>query len=539
MMKWTECNIDGGTFFQGDPTSLERTEVTMVTQALDNQWLPKEILDKKPKSLIEDGVFEERNGFVRREFLRSLLNAKHLVANRAFLFNNHSIFAFYKEKDSEQEMFRRLLSERAVIPFLFNEQSPFIRRDVELKATEPIFGFLPDAFDKWQDMCRDAKPSCLRLAWPSDGDDRRNTDLITRHLAKVFHEFGVRAQYGQFDVYASHLGIDETKKKDFATHLHQIAGWFHGAGHDDAGNPKFRTRNELYTHFLVQPNSNTSHGRLDWNRPWVSEVKRLFDLRYNVNLADAIGRFAITPPGSPPRVALQESTLQNQTAKSETSAEQMIEIVRRTLADSVQRNLDMPLLDHILLADVYGVRQEKPWNDYISSFSKLIQSVGPEIDLATSVTNLGQNIHQVFEQYGKVAGALADIARRRHVDYVAAKVRMSCGFMIDIAGIALAFIAQTGAKVHVEIYQDARERILAVLPANGIATLVVRLFFKDPTRNDILELQADLIQRRLPNARVEIDKILRDLGLIGARERPQPTAAEQEANVNFIDEVDD
>ena len=92
-----EVRRDGNTeFFAAIPDDLDR--VVSVPQAFDNQWVPDEVLSealragRRPN---DDQLEKKRTAYVRREYLRSLVNSGQVVINRAFLYNNPAIYRDY------------------------------------------------------------------------------------------------------------------------------------------------------------------------------------------------------------------------------------------------------------------------------------------------------------------------------------------------------------------------------------------------------------------------------------------------------------
>jgi hypothetical protein len=528
-MRWERTNRDGADYWKGDASLLR--PVSIIAQALDNQWLPSHLLVdllREGKSLVD--LAPQRDRFVRREFVRAILNAEHLVANRAYLYNNASIAQFYSGKNSpEREALQLLMQDRALIPFLFNELSPH----------QAITTFDRDqaAFENWQELCRDASPHCIRMAWPDDdGADGRNDILIRRQLARPFHEYGKTANGGDAQIYASHLGIAGERVPAFMDLLDDVCTWFAKPVRDSEGGLRFRTRNEFYQHYLIQPGTTVSDGRFDPNRPFVAEIKRLVDLKYNVNLADAIGRYALTPAESPPRVALQETKVGQRTESGQASAEELTALLRAIVADMVHRQLDVPLLDYVSLQDVLKVRRDAPaWRNYIGSFESLLASISPEISLDQAAGPFNDSLHNVFENYSSVVNQLGAAIRQRQADALVPAVKITYGLLLTLAGIPIGFLGPATGL----LFGIGCSFLSEYLPAGQPAVMVAKLVFRSPSRNDILELQSDLFQRRLPNAREELKTRAGNLRKLGCKETAASPNQVDEATINHGVENDD
>jgi hypothetical protein len=76
--------------------SLGSTEVTVVAQCLDNQWVPRGLLHRMiGEKVALNAVESKRAPYVRAEYIRALINAQRVVCNRAYLFNNPVVFNDY------------------------------------------------------------------------------------------------------------------------------------------------------------------------------------------------------------------------------------------------------------------------------------------------------------------------------------------------------------------------------------------------------------------------------------------------------------
>ena len=150
-----EVRRDGDVeFFAAIPDDLDR--VVSVPQAFDNQWVPDGLMAQtiKPgRRLADDQLEQQRMPYVRREYLRSLVNSGQVVINRAFLYNNPAIFRDYAKSGKDREDFKELLSGRVVIPYLYAEPSP---------ATEPrAFSRRGAGWEGWRQVISGSAPMAL------------------------------------------------------------------------------------------------------------------------------------------------------------------------------------------------------------------------------------------------------------------------------------------------------------------------------------------------------------------------------------------
>jgi hypothetical protein len=139
-----ERNDGNVNFFVAEPDDLSR--VVSVPQAFDNQWVPagvlKDALSGRSRPS-DDKIEAERRPHVRREYLRSLVNAGQIVINRAFLYNNPAIYQDYVHAGRHRDEFKRLIDQRVVIPYLFRESSP---------ATQPVFTRRDAGWQGWSEI---------------------------------------------------------------------------------------------------------------------------------------------------------------------------------------------------------------------------------------------------------------------------------------------------------------------------------------------------------------------------------------------------
>lgn len=511
MADWKPANIDGADFWAGDASCLE--SVSVIAQAFDNQWVPNAVLN----NMLEEGkcledVRADRDERVRIEFIRSLINARQVISNRAYLYNNRAVSQSYTTSGAEREAFHSLLRTKAVLPFLFAEKAPH-----QPPSKKEDFDRDRVAFEAWQEVCREAKPYCLRLAWPTnDGNDDRNRTLIRNLLARPFHQYGKSAVDGDAKVYSEHLGIPEQQRRDFKVKLQEVLDWFGKAPLDDEGNVTFRQREHFYEQFVVKKDSKVQQGFYDKSKPFAAELKRLVDLKYNTNLADALGRYALTPVDSLPRIALQESRTLKQPEEGEISAEQLTALMRSKVFDITQRSLDLPLISGLTLSDVVKVRQELPaWDTYIFSIDKLLRNVSADdLDFDSVLVNVSGILEEVFENYCSLGSSIAELIRKRNEQAVVPAVRVGYGIVLAVAGVPIGMVSLAGGV----IFAVGAAIVPALLPAGAPAQVVAKLYFRDPGRQEIMQMETDIMERQLPNAKEGIDKVLSELRRAGFKE---------------------
>ncbi|TDC79087.1 hypothetical protein E1283_03535 [Streptomyces hainanensis] len=345
----------------------------------------------KRKSLRD--VARERDRDVRAEYLRSLINARQLVVNRVYFYNNHAISRDLLQDGAERDAHRRLLADGTLVPFLVGEHEP-TDRPQQVDVVE-------DAFVAWQEtvagMAASERMTCLRLSW-NDERNSRNTRsaLVDPFAARVQ---GLTAK--DIPLLADQLGVPARDTGAFAEHIGRIVEWSNARRvRGEAVN-----RGLLYEEFVTVPGSPVADGRYDRSRPFSGETKQLLDLVYNVNLADALGMYPLTPSGSLRRLVLQEWRDVRVTASGETirDPEQLAGFLRRLAFATVQDRLTPASLDELTLQDVWRLRQSGAWHAYIAAFTRL----------TADPAHFEDHIREVFSHYATLNSEIIRLAAER------------------------------------------------------------------------------------------------------------------------------
>jgi hypothetical protein len=363
----------------------------IVPQALDNQWVPTKVLKnltKRGKSLND---WNRRKKFVLSEWRRSLIYAPQVVVNRAALFNNSIVVDDYSGKNKKH--FQELLSRRVIVDYLLTEESPDQR---------PSFDISDEKWNRWVDVIQGTNLSCIRLDWGKQEDDFKN-------ISAVFHNY---VQSLNMPDKTEHLtnafGISKRRREDFRKRLIDVARY----AFDIASQGKNVLRNELYKNFVCVDGSQIDDGYYDKNKPFSTELKEIFDLRYTVNLPDALGRYAFTPKGSPDRTALgdvNQATMQNLLQENRVS--EFIETLKRMQFAAINDALYLKGLDILTLEDVLKVRNTEEWDEYSVNLNSLLNTplefADKVDDVATSFIKLNRKITDLkIESIKKSAGKI-------------------------------------------------------------------------------------------------------------------------------------
>ncbi|GFM98542.1 hypothetical protein Sfulv_33530 [Streptomyces fulvorobeus] len=130
------------------------------------------------------------------------------------------------------------------------------------------------------------------------------------------------------------------------------------------------TRETVYQEFLSRPGTEVRHGLLR-EGGHIVPAKQLIDLLYNVGIPKVSRITALTPPGSPPRAALQE--LGDDILPQETDPETIGLLLRDLFADALHRAVDGPnSYGSLSLADITRLRTTEEWHSYVNSLDAFV-----------------------------------------------------------------------------------------------------------------------------------------------------------------------
>ncbi len=332
------------------PSRLAKAAVA--PQVLDNQWVPDVLLN----IMIRDGkslndVQKERSKYVIKEWRRALVYGEQVVVNRAFMFNNDVVVDDYDDSESRGYL-KKLLNSRVIVPYLVFEDSP---------DQKPNFDIQDNLWNSWMDIVRDTNLACVRLDWGDQSDDLKqlsgkyhnyiqtlNTQQRAEHLAS-----SLKVPGNQFDAFRKRL-------KDVASFAFNLA------------DTRLVTRNDLYKEFIVTDGSNTAEGYYS-QKPFAAKIKQIVDLKYNVNLPDAMGMYSLTPEDSPPRSALGdlEEAIRANIISSD-NVKDILQALRSLAFDQIAQGMYLKSLGDLTLADVITTRETDEWFEYKGAMLDLL-----------------------------------------------------------------------------------------------------------------------------------------------------------------------
>lgn len=357
---------DGNTeFVQVWPHQLSK--LTVVAQALDNQWLTRKMLADMRRQFTTStpwglaDLHDLRRQVGRAEYVRALINSRQLVANRVFLYNTDYVAEDYVQAGDTRQAFIELLNHGAIVPYLFSERSPSeTPRDVE--KVEAVFA-------QWKQVCQEALVRGVRLDW----DDERNTQecrLLNGRFALWLHGLPMLQNVGDIKTLAAQVGLAPEQIPAFQRRLQDVSNW-------TLSQEGMVLRGAFYREFVAAPDTAIPDGVIDFDanrKPFAAELKQLADLSYTTNLPDALGGYALTPMDSLPRTVLQELNVNVRQRDRILSEADLKTLLQRDAFSEMSAGLFLNSMGRLTLRDVIELRATDDWHAYIQELEGLLDN---------------------------------------------------------------------------------------------------------------------------------------------------------------------
>lgn len=474
----------------------------VTVQALDNQWVPRSLLGPAFQAGgITPALDKKLRKLVRSEYIRSLINSQQVVLNRAYLYNSAAVTQDYAGKHNPmREVFKEFLAKETIVPFLLGEQTP-VDPPSGGSGVKP-FGVKKNFFQEWQKLCEDVRPRCLRLSW----EDEENDKQIRLGLTRRFTVFAKAVSDNDIDLYLKDLGLDASASKGFHQRLREVER-FCG---ELADRNEQVSRDALYKKFIVAgedpEKQNTSERLYDSGKHFAAELKQLFDLRYNCNLPDVLEGYLITPADSLPRTALQE--FQQTKKQPDINGKDIVEMLRRTAFDLVQRGLNLRSMDVLSLQDVAEIRHMDEWAGYIEQVKLLL---GDPLGFADG------GARHVYESYERLARRITSLVKQEGKQDLLTVWSPSVEIVFSIAGAVLSCLLTPAGPIVQTSSQVAG--LVAGSAVSVVGKLIIRDMNEKRAKQD-LSTSIDFMKYRLNDAKKqwhEIEGLVRELP--GFRER--------------------
>ena len=359
-----------------------------VPQCLDNQYVSDEIFEDMVNQGLEySDVSERRQRNAQTEFIRSIIYSSQVVVNRAFFVNNPFLYENYLPEDKENlaafaKLVKRVENKQVIVPYLYQERS--FNDDFGFGISERG----QQAFDALLDEIGE-NITCVRLAL----NDKENLKLTK----------GVALGFGKYL-----LGLKELVKSGNELLLNEMAAELIGSPLVDQADGwlAFKrqvkklaqyafdaedtiTRNNVYRDLFVlgETDEQRKEGivkghfrKPDDDDPFLFEMKKLVDLRYNTNLPDFLDRFTFTPAGMPSRLALQDFSSGSSKIVPSNKVESLLDLslnkfkqIKQIFVAQSQKAMYLPLLENLTVADVGEIRQLPSWKGFAEAQQYILE----------------------------------------------------------------------------------------------------------------------------------------------------------------------
>jgi hypothetical protein len=495
-----EMRRDGNVeFLAAIPDDLDR--VVSVPQAFDNQWVPDGLLKRTMNArqrLTDAQLEQQRMPYVRQEYLRSLVNTGQVVINRAFLYNNPAIYRDYAKSGKGRDDFKRLLTDAVIVPYLYAEPSPatppsnFTRRDV--------------GWEGWREVISESAPTCLRLSWESD---QENEAQARRLLAAPSAQFVENISYLEPALLAADFGLSVEEGSALANRLREVATWAHRRSEAGAR----LNREDVYKAFVVQDDTNPSDRQYASYKPFASAIKQLVDLRYNANLADALGSYLLSPEESLRRRALQEWHRDRRSGQI-SDAHELVQVVANLNFDQITEVLGaLATFEQLTLGGIIELRSTPAWQHYHAVLRRFLSQ--QSLDAFGNAEYGAEAVALAYRQVIKEAG---EIAIRYRQDAIQRRWDPVVELTVEFAGALLSILYNptgTGGNVYKVV------RPLATGVATRSAKAVFHLVIGRVTRSlgqSTVDNSLRVLDTRLDHGRRDWEEFIRALDQGGFRD---------------------
>ncbi len=343
-----------------------------IPQCLDNQYISDEVYEYMIQSgadYTDPKVDRWRARDTNTEFIRSLVYSSQVVINRVFLKNNKFLYANFSAGSENLDAFAELVRNQVIVPYLNKEktlldQTPSVDvRDEGEKAIRTLV----------EKVGEDV--TCVRLA-VADRENEMQVELLESNFGTYFlglpayrpnqlkemidELFGLRQGNPEASEFRPHLIALRDSVQRCIDH---DAILYRGALYRDlfiAGGEEDRGRNTTLGRF---------RGRTE-DSPFLLELKKLVDLRYNSNLPDFLKRYTFTPVNMPSRLALQDGVRAVREIESKKVVNLIEELrthfiqIQREFMAKAHKGMSLPFLGELSVADVIEARQLDEWHDF-------------------------------------------------------------------------------------------------------------------------------------------------------------------------------
>lgn len=320
--------------------------------ATDNQWYP-EIFYRQEMPREEAIGFRQK--MQRNEIIQALLHYQQVLLNRAFLLNTSFLYDCYWKKsenysETEEQALAELLETGAICVYLMKEESP-------VQFAE--FDMHDDVKKAWKDFCKVTKIHSVKLEW----DEEANENECSRRLSIPFYEFCVTLCDNpmRIDSLIEALEIPQKMRPAFVKRLIRVRKRVIKKGFS-------YTRNQFYMDFVTKKWTNVSDSVISKRKPFALELKKIADLKYNCNFADACQCILKEPEGTLQRAAFMENNVRTSMYQNEMKFEELSFAISEFSAKFSADKKRVPKVESITFAMLAKLRKNnQAWIEYIAA----------------------------------------------------------------------------------------------------------------------------------------------------------------------------
>lgn len=271
--------------------------------ALDNQWLPDEVISSESElrsQFLKCGFESEEvqkylEKFQKKNLYQSLLHTRQIILNRASILNSRSLQKFYSSEkgygEKEKDAFSELLRDGSIVVFLYgdNELTPYV-------SNLPKYSTLQHSIEAWNDLCTRISMYCIRENWETPVDKHRQ-EFVKQCTTLAFNT-------ETNEMLAECFGFDSTARNEFFTILKEIEMTVflqtHIIGTGHRSKVEGYSRSSFYKSFIVTEKSNDHpypvlNCIFDHDKPFHEELKKIIDVYYNSIFTNYFNCAALIP----------------------------------------------------------------------------------------------------------------------------------------------------------------------------------------------------------------------------------------------------
>lgn len=276
---------------------------TVFPFALDNQWLPDEIMDEDSElkgEFLKYGFESEKieeylDDFQMKNLCLALIHSRQIIVNRASILNSHSLQRLYCDEygydSDEKAAFLKLLRDGSIVVFLYGDKeiTPYISK-------LPKYSIKKSVVEEWNNLCMQIPMYCIRENWETPIDTHR------QEFAKQCTTLAINSEMN--NMLAECFGFNEADKKEFFTILKEIEMTVflqtHIIGTGYRGTVEGYSRSSFYKSFIVAEKTKEHpepvlYCIFDREKPFQKQLKKLIDVYYNSIFTNKFNCSAMIP----------------------------------------------------------------------------------------------------------------------------------------------------------------------------------------------------------------------------------------------------